>query len=164
MRMTRSTALALLLACMAPATGHAAPASPATDDGVALVGLRAQLYYERSGTLSDDVIAHDPPLSFWNTVIGGGEADEPADNLLVSAVLTNPGEEAWLDENVTVRVSGNKGRKIAERTFKGLLLDAKGTLHLPLWLYDAGCLGPITITATFRKQAVSEELQLMCGE
>jgi len=70
-----------------------------TDDGIRLGALRAHLYYERSGFLSDDLIARDPPFVGWNTVIGAGDALEPADNILVVVVLDNPGGE--------VRLAGN---------------------------------------------------------
>jgi hypothetical protein len=122
-----------------------------TDDGIRIGALRAHLYYERSGFLSDDLIARDPPFVGWNTVIGAGDALEPADNILVVVVLDNPGGEVWLDETVTLRVSGAAEADGREQAFSGLLLGANSKLHLPLWLDDAGCVGAITITARFRK-------------
>ncbi len=152
------------LATLALATGLSASALAAPQNGVTIGGLRAHLFYERSGVLSDDVLARDPPFSGWNTVIGEGDAGEPAENLLVIARLDNPGAEAFLDEKVTIRVSGEKGKKLKERVFSGVLLAERGTVHLPMWIDDAGCLGAVTITVTFRRQSASKPLQLMCGE
>jgi len=156
----RSGLIALCCISVGSAPAIAAPA----DDGIRLRAVAAQLYYERSGTLSEDLIARDPPFTGWNTVIGEGDASEPSEYLLVSAVLANPGDEAFLDEKLTIRVTGEKGKKIRERVFSGMLIAHRGSLRLPLWIDDAGCLGAITITATFRKQKVSAPLQLMCGE
>jgi hypothetical protein len=152
------------LAVLALVAGATGPARAAPDDGVSIKGLRAHLFFERSGTLSKDLIARDPPFSGWNTVIGEGEANEPADNLLVVASLDNPGEEAFLDEKATIRVTGEKNKRLKERVFRGLLLGEHGKLHLPMWIDNAGCLGSITISVTFRKQSLSKSLQLMCGE
>lgn len=144
------------------------PASPTLaapkDDGIRIGAVRAHLYYQRSGVLSEDLVAWRPHFNGWNTVIGEGDAEEPAENLLVVATVVNPGGEAWLNEKLTLRVTGEKGRQIKERVFSGLLLADKGTLHLPMWLDDAGCIGPVTISATFRGKSVAGTLQLMCGE
>jgi len=152
------------LSALVLAAGAAAPALASEGDGVTIGGLRAHLFYERSGVLSEDLISRDPPFSGWNTVIGEGDAKEPSENLLVIARIDNKGAEAFLDEKLIVRVNDGKGAKIKERVFSGLLLAEHGAVHLPMWIDDAGCLGQITISATFRKQKVSAPLQLMCGE
>ena len=144
--------------------GLAGPALAAPDDGVRIGAVRAHLFYERSGQLSDDLLAREKPFIGWNTVIGEGDAAEPAQNLLLVATLVNPGAEAYLAEKLTIRVTDEMDGEVQERVFDGLLLSENGSLHVPMWLNDAGCLGPIKITATFRKQAVSAPLQLMCGE
>jgi hypothetical protein len=144
--------------------GAAGPVHATPDDGVTIGSLRAHLFYARSGSLSEDLIGRDPPFSGWNTVIGEGDAKEPAENLLVIARLENPGAEAFLDEKLAIRVSGEKGRKITERVFSGMLLAEHGAVHLPMWIDDAGCLGAVTITVTFREQTLSKPLQLLCGE
>jgi hypothetical protein len=52
---------------------------------VVLGPLTAQLYYKFSGLLSSDLLSRKPPFSGWNTVIGEGDATEPAEDLLVAA-------------------------------------------------------------------------------
>jgi hypothetical protein len=54
--------------------------------------------------------------------------------------------------------------EVQERVFEGLLLGEKSSLHLPMWLNNSTCLGPIKLTATFRAQVLSAPLQLLCGE
>jgi len=140
------------------------PALAAPDDGVRISAVRAHLYYQHTGALSEDLIAREHHFNGWNTVIGEGDAKEPAENLLVVAMLVNPGPEAYLAEKLTIRVTDEMDGEVQERVFDGLLLGEKSSLHLPMWLNDSTCLGPIKVTATFRKQAVSAPLQLMCGE
>lgn len=149
-------ALLLLLGPIGPAF-----ATPA--DGVRIGAVRAHLYYQHSGVLSEDLIARKPHFNGWNTGIGEGDAKEPSENLLVVATLVNPGDEAFLNEKVTLRVTDEMDGEVKVKEFNGLLLPAKGTLQLPMWLDDAACLGPVTISATFRGKSVAGTLQLLCG-
>ena len=149
---------ALLLLLVATAPALAAP-----DDGVRIAAVRAHLFYQHTGVLSEDLIARKPHFNGWNSAIGEGDAKEPAENLLVVATLVNPGDEAYLNEKVTLRVTDEMDGEVKVREFNGLLLPPKGTLQLPMWLDDAACIGPVTISATFRAKTVAGTLQLLCG-
>lgn len=164
MKWLKPIAMGLLFACQMAVASSSWANEADPDDDVILTGVRAHLFYERSGALSEDLLGRDPPFIGWNTPIGSGDAAEPAENLLVVATLENPGDEAWLDEKVTLRVTDEMDGEVKERVFSGLLFGAKSRLYLPLWLDDAGCLGPVTITAAFREKKISAPLQLMCGE
>jgi hypothetical protein len=148
---------------MAAALGLVSPASAAPDSGLHLGEVRAQLFYQHSGELSDDLIGRKPRFNGWNTEAGEGDAKEPSQNLLVVATLVNPGEETFLDDKVTLRITDEIDQEIRVKEFTGLLIPAKGTLHLPMWLDDATCLGTVTISATWRDKSVSGALDLICG-
>ncbi len=145
------------------ALGTVAPAFAAPDDGVHIGELRAHLFYQRSGVLSEDLIARKPRFNGWNTAIGEGDAKEPSENLLVVATLVNPGDETFLNEKVILRVTDEMDELVKVKEYNGLLLSDKGTLQLPMWLDSAECLGPITISATFRDKTATGTLDLLCG-
>ena len=53
---------------------------------VAVAEIRAQIFLERSGKLSDNLIGANKALH--NTVIGEGDAGEPAEAVLVTLIFT----------------------------------------------------------------------------
>jgi len=146
----------MLIALVAAAAQAAAP--PAAELGE----IRMHLFYEETGRLSDDV---SPPRQFsaWNTAIGGGEAEEPANDLLIVTEIRTEGQQ-----NVTtplrVVARNERGRVLGDRRFEGTLTSEAGRIHMPLWLRDAGCAGIVTVTATLGRQTKTETLSLNCGE
>ncbi len=155
----RSGLAALLLALVPAAPALSAPES----DGIKIGAVRAQLYYQHSGTFSEDLIARKPPFRGWNTGEGEGDAKEPSEHLLVVATLVNSGAEHFTSDKVTLRVTDEIEQEVRVKEFSGVLLPANGTLQLPMWLDDAACLGTVTVTATFREQSVSGTLDMLCG-
>lgn len=141
----------------------AAPASAA--DGVTLGKLTAQLYYKNSGTLSRDVLNRNPPVSFWNTGAGEGDAQEPAEDMVVSVTLANAGDDGvFLDETLELWVTNSKGKEIARRNFKGILVPYQGKVSNPLWLQDIQCAGLLVMHAKFRGKETKAQISLDCGE
>ena len=65
--------------------------------------------------------------------------------------------------SIAQQITDEIGTELKVKEFSGLLVPGKGALHLPIWLEDAGCLGTVTVTATFRAQVVSGTLDLICG-
>jgi hypothetical protein len=160
--MMRIALLAALALLTAPAL--AAPAEPR----VVLESVRAQLLYERSGTLSDDLVTATD-FAAWNVMSGGGDAKEPANDVLVGAVLTAPGAD---EVNVaspltlTVRAKSRRGepsRILARRVFSGVFLT-HGKAVSSVLLRDATCDGAITIEAVFGRQRKVATIHLECGE
>lgn len=144
------------------ALGVATPAL-AAPDGIRIGAVSAQLYYQRSGVLSEDLIARTSRFNGWNTAEGEGDAKEPSDYLLVVATLVNPGAEDYVTDKVSLRITDEIDGEIRAKEFSGLLLPENGALQLPLWIDNAGCLGTIKVTATFRTQVASGTLDLLCG-
>lgn len=129
---------------------------------VELGDIRMHLFYEETGRLSDDV---SPPRNFaaWNTPIGGGEAEEPANGLLVVAEIRTDGQQN-VRTPLRVTARNERGRLLADSRFIEMLTSEAGRAYFPLWLRDAGCAGIITVTATLGSQSKTESLTLHCGE
>lgn len=135
---------------------------PAAAGGAQLGEIRMQLVYTESGTLSRDI---SPPSAFtgWNTVIGEGDAGQPANDMEVSVDLRTNGQQN-VQTPVTLTARRVGGRTIATRTFSNTLTSADGRAMLSLRLTDIGCAGRIRVTATMGRQSRSEEIDLECGE
>jgi hypothetical protein len=138
------------------ALASAQPAAQITD-------IRMHLFYRLSGRLSDDI---SPPHQFtgWNTVIGEGDAEAPAEDLLVVVEMRGGSGEEYVETPLRVVARGRDNRVIADRRFDSLLSSERGTSYSPVWLQDVPCEGEIRVTATFGGQSVSESLSLECGE
>ena len=135
------------------------PAAPPT---ARLGEIRMHLFYEESGRLSDDI---SPPRSFaaWNTPIGGGEAEEQADNLLVVVEVRADGQEV-VNAPFRIVARGANGRVLGERRVREAFTSEQGRTYAPLWLRDVGCAGEIRVTATLGAETKTETLTLNCGE
>ena len=123
--------------------------------------IQIHLFYQNTGRLSPDV---SPPADFtgWNTVIGEGDSDEPATDMLVVAELRADGQQSISTPvHITVRAGG---RTLASRTFNGALTSEQGRAYLPVWLRDATCSGDILVEVRFAQQRRTETLTLNCGE
>ena len=144
--------LAGMAAMLIAASAQAAPA---------IADIRMHLFYRASGRLSDDI---SPPRPFvgWNTLIGEGDAEEPADDLLVVVQVRSEGEQ-YIETPLHIVARGRGGRVIAERRIEGLL-TTDGANFSPMWLQDASCEGEVRVIATLGTQRVSETLSLACGE
>jgi hypothetical protein len=164
--MTRLTRRFLKSAVLTIASGHAlscvAHAEPT--DAVRLDSVRVQLLYQSSGTLSED-LTRAPGFALWNTVIGGGDANEPADDILVGAVLKSATQENNTGKLVlTVFKGEGRARKLlASHTFNGGLME-HGRLVQSMLLHDVTCDGPITVAATYGRQHTSSNVNFRCGE
>jgi len=146
---------ALLLGPMAHACG--------CEEDVGLGKITAQLFYRDSGKLSDDLLARKEPFVGWNTIIGEGDAEGPAEDLLVTVALGGK-EEAFLDEKLELWVTDEGDGEIARRDFQGILVPYEGETVHPLWLEDVGCAGLLVFHAKFRGEEKSAYLRLDCGE
>ena len=126
--------------------------------------IRAHLVYEETGRLSEDLIAR-PDFAAWNTVIGSGEAEEPANDVLVlvEVVAAGGGEES-ISTPLEIVARGENGRVLARRRAGDLFTSEEGRVWRPLWLPDSTCEGRMTITATLGRSTRTAELNLGCGE
>jgi hypothetical protein len=129
-------------------------------DVVRIEHIAVRLVYERTGAFSAD-IAPPAEFSLWNTVIGGGEAAEPASDILVQVSLRAP-EETNANRPLVVTVRGPQG-VIATRTFAGVFLGG-GRAVRSLIVHDVTCRGRVTIEARYGTRRQATTIPFNCGE
>jgi hypothetical protein len=130
---------------------------------VKLADIRIQFLYGTSGSLSED-LTKTPDFAIWNTIIGEGGAKEPADDLLVSAVLTSPETEVNTGPlTLTVYTAEGKPKVLGRHVFTGALMQ-HGQVVQSMLLHDATCAGLITVEATYGRQRRTAKIDMACGE
>ena len=146
---------AALLTLAAPAAAQPAPQ-------LKLESITARLLYTSSGALSDNIA---PPAEFtlFNTVIGEGDAAEPANDVLVSAIVTSRDAQANGTEPLTLVVRDEGGKVLARRVFDSIFVDGARSVSSVL-VQDVACVGPVTIEATMGRQRLTTSLDFACGE
>ncbi len=155
----------MLAACAILAVSpHGASASEPLPEGEILLGpIRAHLFYKGSGRLSEDLFTREPSFIAWNTVIGAGDAEEAADDILF-VVPVRANEEQFTDDPLTIRVTDSNGKVLTERVHGSILTSDEGYAYLPLWADDLTCGGELAIKVKFRNQQRSKTLAMHCGE
>ena len=139
--------------------------APATPSMVDLERVEARLYYQHSGRLSDNLLGRDKEFVGWNTIIGEGDAEENADDLLVAVrIRTHENEQTIIAGPVTLKVTDFRGKVLGSRRWESILTSNEGVVTLPLWLDDVTCAGDLKITATYGPKTASGTLVLNCGE
>lgn len=134
----------------------------AAADRITIEAIQARLLYEGTGTLSQNIA---PPAKFQghNTVIGEGDAKEPASDVLVTVVLAAPGEANGESDLVVTAKSGKAGRTVASRTFAKPFIGRAGKAHLSVIAANATC-DDLVVTATYGKSRKSARIAFHCGE
>jgi hypothetical protein len=125
--------------------------------------IRVHLFYERSGTLSEDITKSKPAL--FNIIIASGdELKEPANSFIAAVAIT--GKPSGFDDSdpVIVTVTDEKTRKkIVERRFNAFLFDDKGRVVKPVFVEDKVC-APVRIVARNKAGTKSVVIPFRCGE
>lgn len=135
---------------------------------VAVVEIKAQLFLERSGALSDNLVGANKVLR--NTVIGEGDAGEPAESVLLTLVFS--GKKNSVSSNkiardlatLTVRQQARTGERILlKRAFGGFLFGETGRISKAVLLDNATC-APLEIEVKVGRAAKTAKLDFSCGE
>lgn len=150
---------ALLLSSVISSSAHAQ---------VAIAEIRAQLFLERSGKLSEDIVPADKTLR--DTLTGEGEIAEPADAVLVTLVMTGPKNTKSSTKIardlvvVTVKQKTKAGEKILlSRPFGGFLFGETGRIHKAFLIDNATC-APLSIEVRVGKSSKAAKLDFACKE
>jgi hypothetical protein len=137
----------------------------ASTSKIEMSDIQARLFYSETARLSDDLLARKKPFVFWNTIIGEGDAEENADDLLVSVTLrAAEGNEQNVAGPLTIRATDEKGKTLGTRTARNLLTSRRGSTTVGLWLNDVTCAGAVTIQARYADQVKTAVLTMACGE
>jgi hypothetical protein len=123
--------------------------APAAAARIGQVTLR--LFYERSGRLSAPV-REGPDFNTWNMAWGGGSAEEPANDVLVSVEILGETGSGPVGAPLEIVARNAQGRVIGRRVFRDLQLWESGALWKSLWLTEATCDG-LDITVTLGRES-----------
>ena len=144
--------VAMLVAAFCALAGQAAAQQ------VQIEGIRAQLFKESDGTLSDDIVANNPGL--WNVIIGTYQAN----SVLISVVISGRPDSYDKKGSVLVTVIDEEDKKrIVQRRFSGFLFGKDGRTVKPILVDDHNCsrMRVVARTATGIK---TEIIPFKCGE
>ncbi|MEZ4400820.1 MAG: hypothetical protein R3B06_12420 [Kofleriaceae bacterium] len=147
-----------------PAAKPPAPApAPATYQ---VAGIHAFLYFHGTGTFGSKDIT-DGTVALWNTIIGEGDAGEPASAVLVKVDLTGP---SFANATGKLVVEAKVGRmRLARQTFavSDFFDEARPQITVPLILTGVGCTD-VVVTATLSGKGIKSKRQatlpFSCGE
>ncbi len=128
--------------------------------------IKAMLFYDGKGTFSRNVLA-TPDFTFWNTIIGEGDAEGPSNSTLVLVEITgNPSPNEPLPSR-KIEFTAVASRKILLKRTTDIFLGDSGKFYAAFWPYDTGC-QPIKITARIIGQSLpssmSKTIPFACGE
>lgn len=128
---------------------------------VSLDKLQVRLWYQETGRLSDNIA---PPaiVALWNTIVGEGDAEEIADNVLFTAQIRTNGEQN-VDQQLTLSATDSSGNILAKRTFANILTGQTGVAVLPLWVGEMGCAGTVLFSARIGSESRSFSIDFPCG-
>ena len=133
-------------------------AIPAAAQSVRVESIRAQLFKEADGTLSDDIIANNPGL--WNVIIGTYQAN----SVLISVVVSGKPDSYDTKGAVQVTVIDDEtGKRITQRRFTGLLFGNDGRVTKPILVNDHNC-SRMRVVARTKAGEKSATIPFKCGE
>lgn len=129
-----------------------------------ITAIRAQLFYDATGTFSEDILARED-FALWNTIIGEGSAGAPSTSTLVTVEVSGRHLPVGTVK-IEITATGDKGRLIQRKVIGVDIYDARTKFFAPLWLYDTGC-QPIKISARLlgaRSTPMTRTIPFACGE
>lgn len=151
--------LVLLALCRIPATAQEITAP------FSITGIQAKLYYDGTATFSRDVLAA-PEFSFWNTIIGGGDAEGPSNSTLVMVEVSGT-DATMATPTRKVELTAVAGGRVLLRRAIDIGRFANGKYYAAFWLYDTGC-QPVKLTARLlgqsRRSTLVKNIPFKCGE
>jgi hypothetical protein len=131
---------------LAAAFATALLALPAPAAAARIGEITLRLFYERTGRLSAPV-REGPDFNTWNMAWGGGSAEEPANDVLVSVEIVGEANSGPVGAPLEIVARNAQGRVIGRRVFRDLQFWESAHLWKSLWLTDATCDGlDITVT------------------
>jgi hypothetical protein len=152
--------LAIIAGFVLVFTASGASAQVAIDD------IRLQLFKERSGSLSENVV--NSKKNFVNTTTGGGDAGEPAEAVLVTLVITGPKNARSSDKiardiaSVTVTQAARTGPRILlKRAFGGFHFGEDGRSHKAFMLDNATC-APLEVEVKLGRSRKTAKIDFTC--
>lgn len=140
------------------------PASPPPPYKIS--AIKAMLFYDGKGTFSRDVLAK-PDFTFWNTVIGEGDAEGASNSTLVMVEISGNPSPNEASPPRKIEFTAVASGKVTLKRASDIGLFTDGKFYAGFWLYDTGC-QPIKISARIIGQtqpsSMSKTIPFKCGE
>lgn len=143
-----------------------AAAEAPTSGPIALQDLKVQLFLERTGTLSENIVGSRK--KFHNTMLGQGDAGEPADAVLVTLVFEGTKNTRGSDKlardlaQVKVTQTTPAGQRILlNRVYGGFLFGDNGLAHKAFLIDNATC-APLEVEAKIGRTRKTAKIEFSC--
>jgi hypothetical protein len=157
----------MLFACTALATTTLALTTSASAQ-VAVDDIKIQLFLERSGTLSENIVGSKK--TYANTPLGEGDAGEPADAVVVTLIFSGAKNAVSSDKiardvaSITVTQAAKTGPKILlRRAYGGFRFGESGKIHKAFTLDNATC-APLEVDVKVGKTRKNVKVPFSCKE
>jgi hypothetical protein len=135
---------------------------PATAAELKITDIKAYLYLEHAGKLSDNIVGAPP---FENVAKGGGADHDPATAILFD--LTFAGDKnaspKYATATVDVTQSSRSGQIVTHKAFTNFIFGADGIQHKVFLVENATCM-PIVVDVRANKTARNVRLDFQCKE
>jgi hypothetical protein len=152
---------------LAPFSAAAQQAPPQQQGGIVIQDVKVQLFLEKSGKFSENIVGAKRNLTDVPT--GGGDAGEPAESILVTIVFQGPkngrGSDKLARDLAAVKVVQNTktGPKILlNRPYGGMMFGEDGLNHKAFILDNATC-WPIEIEARVGRSRKTAKVDFSCS-
>jgi len=128
-----------------------------------VTNMKAFLFYNQSGALSENIIGNDD-FTLFNTIIGAGAAKEPSSQTMVVVEINGKCiSGACKVEFAAAENTGLKKKVMLKKTTEVFCETEK--CNVAFMLYDTGCV-PIELTAKIAgsKKTIKKNINFVCGE
>lgn len=136
-----------------------------------ITDVRAFLIYEENGEMSRNIL--DGKFTFWNTVIGEGDAEGHSSSTLIHVIITNDGSKSNIYPVLQFSAVSEDKKQVNYKTRVDYFFptEGKSQVFVPFLLHNTGC-QKITMTIKLinhRKpqnayQTVKKVIPFLCGE
>jgi hypothetical protein len=159
------------VSALASAPALAQTAAKATTSAPSVTGMRAFLFQNKTGELSEDVLSA-PATPLWNTIAGAKSADATMVVVQVSGPLNAPfntaarGNARYLLR--LVALEGKRATRLLDRTVPIPALTDSGAVYVSFLLRQNGCSNVRLIASIVGPRAAAkpfeQSLSFACGE
>lgn len=141
-----------------------------TETNHKIESIQAFLIYEENGKLSRNIL--DGKFTFWNTVIGEGDAEGHSSSTLVQVIISTNGKTEKAFPQLQFSAVSENGKTVNYTKTIDYLFPNEGVskVYVPFLLHDTGC-QKIKMTVKLVKpkakltfQTVTKVIPFICGE
>lgn len=132
--------------------------------------IQAFLIYEENGKLSKNIL--DGKFTFWNTVIGEGDAEGHSSATLVQVIISTNGKTEKVFPQLQFSAISENGKTVNYTKTVDYFFPKEGVskVYVPFLLHDTGCQKiKMTVKLVSNKsktayQTVTKVIPFVCGE